>query len=135
MWIIAVLVLAVVSIGLLLVSMALRSRSVATLNFVICLAAAVVIQPWESFAIHPPSDEDMRLSWVAMLIWTFIFSASFLALIFCLIATMEKKEPKRRKRRRRSRPPSRSDYGQGGLAGESEQTGETDFDDGSSGGT
>ena len=98
-----ILTLAIASIGMCLGAVALRSRSVATLNFMICLGAAAVIQPWATLAIKPPVNEDGRLDWITAVIWTFIFTASVAGLIYCLFVTRTAKPPKRRKRRRRSR--------------------------------
>ena len=99
--IIAVLALAVFSIGLFLVSVALRSKSVATMNFMICVVAGAVIQPWSTLKLTPPVQEDERIAWIAAVVWMFIFLASASALIYCKIATREKSESKQRKRRRR----------------------------------
>jgi hypothetical protein len=101
MMIFAILALAIFSIGLFLVAVALRSRSVATMNFMICVVAGAVIQPWSTLKLSPPVREDERIAWIAAVVWTFIFLASGSALIYCKIATREKKDSKQRKRRRR----------------------------------
>jgi membrane-bound ClpP family serine protease len=103
MMIIVVLAVAVLSIGLFLMAVTLPSRSIAALNFMICLVAGAVIQPWSTFALHPPANEDDRLYWIAAMIWTLIFSASVIGGIYCLFVTRQQKPLKRGKRRRRSR--------------------------------
>jgi hypothetical protein len=100
----SVLALAFVSMALVLVAVAQRSRSVATLNFIICLFSAPAILPWFPPTMHPPDNEDLRVCWIAGVIWIFIFSASVLALIYCVIAhklTSEASRGKHGKRRRR----------------------------------
>jgi len=111
MFIASIFALAFISIGLLVVAIALRSRSVATLNFMICVAAGVPIAPWDTFrSLHPPANEDLHLDWLAALIWSVISCAAVLALIFCLIVTIPKeaKRPRERKRKKRRRSRSRS---------------------------
>jgi hypothetical protein len=106
MFIVSIFALAVISIALAIVAIALRSRSVAILNFVISLASGVPIQPWATFSLHPPTDPDMRMNWLGALIWSGVSIAAVCTLVYCLIITMEKRNPKRpvrRKRRRRRR--------------------------------
>jgi len=101
--IILALALVAISVSLLIVAVTLRSRSVATLNFLMCFAAAILIQPWSSLTIHPPIDPELRTDWVATMLWIFIFTTSFVGWIYCSTITAEKKPPsKRRKRKRRS---------------------------------
>ena len=103
MIIVAVLCLAVLSIALVLVAVTLKSRSVATLNFMICVFAGVVVQPWDTLSLEPPVNEDLRLLWIAALIWAFLFLACIVTLIYCIIITKEKKPPKHSQKRRKRR--------------------------------
>ena len=107
MLIASVLALSSVSIGLFVVAIILRSRSVAIMNFTICFIAMFVLQPWSTLAIQPPRDEDMRLSWIAAWVWVFIAAGSVFAFIYTLFINKEKvpqrSRGKRRKRRRRSK--------------------------------
>lgn len=99
--IITILALAVIEIALFIVSVMLRSRSVATLNFIICLTAGCFIWPWANFGAHPPRDEELRLNWIAGMASATLFGASILVLGVCLIITRQSSPPPRSKRSKR----------------------------------
>lgn len=101
MVIITVLALAAIEIALFVVSVILRSRSVATMNLIICLTAGCFIWPWANFGTHPPRDEELRLNWIAGMASATLFGVSILVLIYCLIITRPTAPPPKSKRGKR----------------------------------
>lgn len=94
----------VVSIGLMLCSIALRSKSIAILNFCMWLLATFAAAPWSTLSTTAPNDPDERLLWDAAIVWAIFFPISIIAMIFSIISkNLENKPPKRDRRRRRSR--------------------------------
>lgn len=103
MMLILVLSTAFISIGLLLVSVALKSRSVALLNVAICAVILIVTQPWSYLQRSPPADPEMRIYWQSTLLALLFLAISFLGFLFSLIPRGKKSSGKRRRRSRSSR--------------------------------
>lgn len=99
-----ILFIVVVSIGLMLCSFNLRSKSISVLNFCLWLVATVAVAPWSTLAMSPPRDPDERLLWDAAIIWAIFFPLSIIAIIFSVVSKkLEQRVPKRRRRRSRRR--------------------------------
>ncbi|HWB61045.1 MAG TPA: hypothetical protein VG733_16265 [Chthoniobacteraceae bacterium] len=137
--IISVLAVAVVSIVLVLMAVALKSRSVAFLNFMICLVAEVCVQPWSALALHPPTDEQLRLSWIMAVIGSFLLLMSIAAAIYCVIASKPKSLSKRggpgsKRRKKRRKRKSLAELNSEATNGEEAEESDGDDRDAPSGG-
>lgn len=99
-----VLLSVVASIGLLLCSIAMRSKSLATLNFFVWVLVMFAVSPWSTLSPDIPRESGARLMWNAALIWAVFFTIALINwLCFLTLSKDAKKPPKSRRRRRRTR--------------------------------
>lgn len=99
----------VVSIGLVLCTVNLKSRSLSTLNLFLWLLVTFAVQPWYSLQATPPANPDDRLAWGATLIWALFLVISIINFGVCFFITRDPRQPKssgRRRRRKRRRTDS-----------------------------